>query len=49
MLLLVFYFVDPQAVTTLFTEPLGRVLLLFCSALVLIGWVWIQRIMTVDI
>ena len=49
MLLFVFYFVDPVAVTTLFTEPLGRVLLLFCSALVMIGWVWIQRIMTVDI
>lgn len=49
MLLFIFYFVDPVAVSTLFTEPLGRVLLLFCSALVMVGWVWIQRIMTVDI
>ncbi len=49
LLLFIFYFVDPVAVSTLFTEPLGRVLLLFCSAMVMVGWVWIRRIMTVDI
>lgn len=48
-LLAIFYVLDPAAVTLLFTEPMGRVILLICCLMVLAGWSWIRRIMTVDI
>ena len=48
-LLAIFYLLDPTAVTLLFTEPMGRVILLVCCLMVIAGWSWIRRIMTVDI
>ena len=48
-LLAIFYLLDPSAVTLLFTEPMGRVILLICCLMVLAGWSWIRKIMTVDI
>ncbi len=48
-LLAVFYLLDPPAVRLLFTEPMGRVILLVCFLMVLAGWTWIRKIMTVDI
>lgn len=48
-LLAIFYFLDPQAVTALFVEPIGRLILLVCALMVFGGYSWIRRIMTVDI
>jgi tight adherence protein B len=45
----VYYIIDPQGVTMLFVDPWGRVLLLFAAALVLVGFLWIRKIMTIDI
>lgn len=49
VLLGIFYLIDPQAVTLLFTEPTGKVLLLIALALIVAGFLWIRRIMAVDI
>lgn len=43
------YFLDPQGVTLLFTEALGRVILLFILTLITVAYFWIRRIMSVDI
>lgn len=48
-LLGIFYFLDPEAVTLLFTEPIGRVILLIATLFVLAGYTWIRKIMSVDI
>ncbi len=48
-LLAVFYLIDPAAVRSLFAEPMGRVILLICTMMVLAGWMWIRKIMAVDI
>jgi len=48
-LLAVFYLIDPAAVRSLFAEPLGRVILLISTLMVLTGWMWIRKIMAVDI
>jgi Flp pilus assembly protein TadB len=49
VLLVIYYFIDPEAVTMLFTQPLGRVVLLAAAGLIFAGFIWIRRIMTVDI
>jgi tight adherence protein B len=49
VMLAIFYVIDPQGVKLLFVEPMGRVLLLIAAGLVAIGFVWIRRIMAVDI
>lgn len=43
------YAIEPEGVTMLFTEPVGRVLLLVVIALVTTGCLWIRKIMAVDI
>lgn len=45
----IYWAIDPEGVNSLFAEPMGRVLLLVASVLVLIGFLWIRRIMQVDI
>ena len=45
----VYYMIDPEGVTKLFMEPLGRVLLLAAGLMIVIGFLWIKRIMSVDV
>ncbi len=41
--------IAPDEVGMLFTEPIGRLLLLIVAAMILAGFFWIRRIMVVDI
>ena len=41
--------IDPGAVELLFTEALGRILLLVAAVLIVVGFLWIRRIMSVDL
>ncbi len=45
----VYYVIDPEGVTKLFLEPVGRLLLLSAGMMIVIGFLWIKRIMAVDI
>lgn len=45
----ILFLIDPEGVTMLFVEPLGRIMLLGVCILILLGWLWIRKIMTVDI
>lgn len=49
LLLALLYTIEPKGVTSLFTEPLGRIILAVAAALVVIAFYWIKKIMTVDI
>jgi Flp pilus assembly protein TadB len=48
-LLLILYGIDAQGVTYLFTDNLGRVMLLVAFGLILGAFLWIRSIMAVDI
>jgi tight adherence protein B len=48
-LLLILYGIDAQGVTYLFTDNLGRVMLLVAFGLILGAFLWIRNIMAVDI
>jgi tight adherence protein B len=41
--------IDPQGVGLLFSEPAGRLILLGVAATILVAFVWIRKIMAVDI
>ncbi len=45
----ILYVIDREGVTMLFTQPLGRVMLLGVCVLILLGWLWIRKILAVDI
>lgn len=47
--LVILYFIDREGVTLLFTETVGRILLLFCALLILGAFIWIRKIMAVEI
>lgn len=47
--LLILYVIDPYGVGLLFTETIGRALLIFCGLLILGAFVWIRKIMAVDV
>lgn len=47
--MVILYLIDSEGVMLLFTEPLGRIMLLAVGILILLGWLWIRKIMTVDI
>ncbi len=49
VVLVVYYAIDPEGVTKLFLEPVGRLLLLAAGLMIVIGFLWIKRIMAVDI
>lgn len=49
VLLTILYFIDPESTERLFSEPMGRVILLTAVALIMTGAAWIRRIMSVDI
>ena len=45
----ILYLIEPDGVRMLFTEPIGRLLLLVAVALIICSFLWIRRIMAVDI
>lgn len=49
LLLFIYSLMERESVNMLFTEPVGRVILLICGGLVFAGFLWIRRIMRVDI
>jgi tight adherence protein B len=49
LILGVFYLIDSEDVTLLFTTSFGRILLLFVTGIIVIGFLWIRKIMAVDI
>lgn len=48
-LLIILYLIDSEGVTALFTEPLGRLILLGAVALIVVSCLWIRKIMRIDI
>jgi tight adherence protein B len=49
VLLAILYMVNPEGVSFLFVDPVGRILLLATAALIVGAYVWIRKIMNVDI
>ncbi len=49
LILGLYYLIDPDAVRMLFIQPLGRLMLLGAAVLITVGFLWIRRIMAVDI
>jgi len=49
LFLLLYYVIEPQSVTRVFVEPLGRILLLAATALIVTAFFWIRKIMSVDL
>ena len=47
--LFILYLMDPEGVTMLFVDPLGRVMLMVITVLIGLGYLWIRKIMAVDI
>ncbi|MEZ6189941.1 MAG: type II secretion system F family protein [Phycisphaerales bacterium] len=47
--LVLLWSIDPEGVGMLFTVPAGRILLLIVVALIVVAFVWIRKIMAVDI
>jgi tight adherence protein B len=48
-ILLVYYFVDPENTTALFTQPVGQLLLVIAAALNVIAYLWAGLILNPDI
>jgi tight adherence protein B len=42
------YAVNPDDMSMLFTDPIGRICLMFAAAMILIGFLWIRQIMDVE-
>lgn len=49
IILVILYGIEPGDTTQLFVDPLGRLLLLAAAALIVVSFLWIRRIMAVDI
>lgn len=47
--LFILWIIDPEGIKLLFTETIGRVLLLICAGLILGAFLWIRKIMSVDV
>ncbi len=45
----ILWIIDPEGIRLLFTETIGRVLLLICGGLILGAFLWIRNIMSVDV
>lgn len=45
----ILYLIEPEGVTLLFTTTVGKLILLIIIALIVLGYLWIKRIMAVDI
>ncbi|MEM1107516.1 MAG: type II secretion system F family protein [Planctomycetota bacterium] len=49
VLLFILWIIDPAGIQMLFTETVGRVLLLICGGLIFAAFLWIRKIMAVDV
>ncbi len=49
IILAILYFIDPRGVTMLFTDDLGRLMLAGIVVMNVIGFLWIKRIVSIDI
>ncbi|MEX2216191.1 MAG: type II secretion system F family protein [Phycisphaeraceae bacterium] len=49
IIVLIAYFLDPTLIGLLFTEPVGRLVLLVVAGMVAGGYWWIRKIMAIDI
>ncbi len=49
VIMLMFYFISPEGVTMLFTDPLGKVMLLGIILMNALGFLWIRKIVNIDI
>ena len=49
VILVLMYFIMPKETQMLFTEAWGRLILLMASGLIVIGFLWIRRIMSVSV
>ena len=49
IILVILYFIDPLGVTMLFTDDVGRMMLAAIVVMNVVGFVWIKRIVTIDI
>ena len=47
--IIILYAIDPEGIRLLFTETVGRMILLFCFLLIVGGFVWIRKIMAVEV
>lgn len=43
------YAIDPQGITMVFIEPMGRVLLLIVVVMIAVAFIWIRKIMSIEI
>jgi tight adherence protein B len=46
---IIYFFVSPEGVVALFSEPLGKLIVLLIVALNLAGFLWIRKIVSVDV
>lgn len=49
VILIIMYFIVPEDTARLFTDPVGRLLLLIAAGMIGIGFLWIRKIMRVEI
>jgi tight adherence protein B len=49
VVLVILYVIDPDAVGMLFTTGFGRLLLAAVAGLLVIGWVWLRQVVSVDV
>ena len=49
VIMLIFYFIAPEGVTLLFTDPLGKTMLAGIIVLNVLGFLWIRKIVNIDI
>lgn len=49
IILVVYYFVDPENTTALFTQPVGQLLLVIAAALNVVAYLWARLILNPDI
>lgn len=49
VILIILHFIDPRGVQNLFDDPIGRFLLLIVIVLNILGFLWIRKIVDIDI
>lgn len=49
LIFIILYNIDPDGTSELFAQPLGRLLLLMAIGIITVAFLWIRRIMAVDI
>jgi len=45
----IYWMIDPEGADSMLTEPTGKIIMLGAALLILIGYLWIRKIMAVDI